>query len=345
LKLNLIKLLVLISLVSDVFAQGVTVMRNDGAATASYVLGNGDKRPSSLAVDSNGRLFINPGTAATSLGKAVASGSSLYAPGDTAVAGAAWIQNTLAQGSGESDGRYGVLKRNVQGGLFIAGSQVEDAVAVNADAGLFALSVANESAANTAANGDYVQQSATMAGQVLGIPMYNSNVLNSRQLGREEDAVASSGDAGTPILGVQRANDNNAAGDGDYANITLGMRGEVITALASPNTIFPTVALGACTSPITGTADTTVKAAVASNRIYVTGMDCSNTSAVSSLVYIKDATNIIYVGHVPTASAGGSWNKTFPVPLRLASATALNVAMATTATSTTCCATGYVSAN
>lgn len=103
----------------------------------------------------------------------------------------------------------------------------------------------------------------------------------------------------------------------------------------------------ACTSPMTGTAHTQIKAAVASNRIYVTAFNCENTADVNSNFYIEEATTPIYVGSVAKSSLAGigSWRQTFPTPLRLASATALQVVMVTTGTSTTCCASGYISTN
>lgn len=100
----------------------------------------------------------------------------------------------------------------------------------------------------------------------------------------------------------------------------------------------------ACSSAAITTADTAIKAAVASNRIYVTSISCSNNSAVPSSLQIKDGSTVIYQGGVAAlATTGGSWSVDLTTPLRGTVNTALNFNMVTTATSTICCATGYIS--
>ena len=99
-----------------------------------------------------------------------------------------------------------------------------------------------------------------------------------------------------------------------------------------------------CSSAATGTADTAIKAAVASNRMYITSISCSNTSAVASSLQIKDGATVIYVGSVGTqAATGGGFDVSLPTPLRGSVNTALNFNMVTNLTSTTCCAAGYIS--
>lgn len=101
-----------------------------------------------------------------------------------------------------------------------------------------------------------------------------------------------------------------------------------------------------CSSAATGTSDTAIKAAVASNRIYVTSLSCSNDSDVTSMITFKDGTSAIWTGYVTKNSVGpSSWTQTFWVPLRGSVATALNFAMTTNSTSTICCAAGYISVN
>lgn len=99
-----------------------------------------------------------------------------------------------------------------------------------------------------------------------------------------------------------------------------------------------------CSAAATTTADTAIKTAVAANRMYITSISCSNTSAVASSLQIKDGATVIYVGAVGTqAATGGGFNVSLPTPLRGSVNTALNFNMVTTATSTTCCAAGYIS--
>lgn len=99
-----------------------------------------------------------------------------------------------------------------------------------------------------------------------------------------------------------------------------------------------------CGATATGTADTSIVAAQgAGTRIFVTSLSCSNTSAVASQINFKDGTTIEVVGGVGTqAATGGNWQKDFTVPWRLAQNVALQFAMTTTATSTTCCAQYFV---
>lgn len=99
-----------------------------------------------------------------------------------------------------------------------------------------------------------------------------------------------------------------------------------------------------CSSSNTGTSDVAIKAAVASNRIYVTSISCYNTSAVDSAITFKDGSTAIYVGAIAKqATNGGGFTTVLPVPLKGTVNTALNFAMTTTATATTCCAAGYIS--
>jgi hypothetical protein len=102
--------------------------------------------------------------------------------------------------------------------------------------------------------------------------------------------------------------------------------------------------LNACSSAATGTADTQIVATPgAGNRIFVTSISCANTTAVASQINLKDGTTIEFVGGIGTAAAtGGDFQKDFTTPWRLAQNVALQFAMATTATSTTCCAQYFI---
>lgn len=97
-----------------------------------------------------------------------------------------------------------------------------------------------------------------------------------------------------------------------------------------------------CSAGISGTSRTAIKAAVASNRIYVTDVSCYNNSAVNSSMIFEDGTTLVWPGFL---AANSFYEHTFSVPLRGTVNTAFNVTMGTTATSTICCITGYTSAN
>ena len=100
----------------------------------------------------------------------------------------------------------------------------------------------------------------------------------------------------------------------------------------------------ACSSAASGIADTSIVATPgAGKRLFVTSISCANTSAVASQINLKDGTTIEFVGGIGTAAAtGGNFQKDFTTPWRLAQNVALQFAMATTATSTTCCAQYFV---
>lgn len=92
-------------------------------------------------------------------------------------------------------------------------------------------------------------------------------------------------------------------------------------------------------SPITGTTATAIKAAAAAGiRNYVTGFTAYNNSATASIITIQDGATVIYTDYLP---ANGAVRVTFPVPLRGTAATAMNVVLNTTATSTFVSAQGY----
>lgn len=102
--------------------------------------------------------------------------------------------------------------------------------------------------------------------------------------------------------------------------------------------------LNACSSAATGIADTSIVAAPgAGNRIFVTSLSCANTAAVASAINLKDGTTIEFVGGIGTpAATGGNFQRDFTTPWRLAQNVALQFAMGTTATSTTCCAQYFI---
>lgn len=95
------------------------------------------------------------------------------------------------------------------------------------------------------------------------------------------------------------------------------------------------------TGGITTTADTAISAAQAAGvRNYLTAFYFKNTSAVASEIVVKDGATVIWRGHAGASMAQGE-RIVFPVPLRGTAATAMNVAMITSATATIVSAQGY----
>lgn len=161
-------------------------------------------------------------------------------------------------------------------------------------------------------------------------------------LGKAEDQAAVSADVGVASLYVARdpLTASTVSATNDYINPVADLAGRAIVTFAPYGETWQS-----CSSAATGTGDTAIKALVASNRIYTTQISCSNTSAVPSQINIKDGSTIIAVGSIGAQTTGGAWGSIYTVPLRGTAGTALNFAMVTTSTSTTCCAVGYISVN
>lgn len=85
-------------------------------------------------------------------------------------------------------------------------------------------------------------------------------------------------------------------------------------------------------------------AAGAGVRNYVSAIQYFNSAAVASEIEIRDGSTVIWRGFVP-ASMTLPAAVNFDVPLRGTANTAMNVALATTATATRVSAQGYKSAN
>lgn len=98
------------------------------------------------------------------------------------------------------------------------------------------------------------------------------------------------------------------------------------------------------TGGIVNTTAVALNAASVTDRNYVTGFQYFNTAAVASEIEIRDGATVIWRGYVP-ASMTVPVNIVFSTPLRGTINTAVNVALATTATATRVSAQGYTSAN
>lgn len=99
-----------------------------------------------------------------------------------------------------------------------------------------------------------------------------------------------------------------------------------------------------CSGLVVDTATTTLFGSPgAGQRWYITGLSCSNNSAVATDVTFRDGPGgqNLWVGALPALASGGQMQVSFPTPLRLSVATSFAFLLGTTATSTRCCATGY----
>lgn len=121
------------------------------------------------AVEVNGALYEIPMASGNANSVTKSQGAS-YAASDGLMNVGGLIQTTLANITGEADGKYAPLKKDFNGGgLYISGSQKEDVAAVDGAPGVFNLSIRNDTLAGaTNANGDY-QEFSTDASTALWV--------------------------------------------------------------------------------------------------------------------------------------------------------------------------------
>lgn len=91
---------------------------------------------------------------------------------------------------------------------------------------------------------------------------------------------------------------------------------------------------------VTTGADTAIKAALASNRNYLTGMQLQNVGTAATEFQVKDGTTVIWRVSLP-ASMGSPISIDFPTPLRATTNTALNVQAVTASSAVVVNAQGY----
>lgn len=234
----------------------------------------------------------------------------------------------------------GVLRTAVAAGDSSIGKQ-EDAAHTTGQTGAFCLGVRNDNAATsfTNANTDFSPIGVGTSGEVFASPMAAGYASSIAKL---EDSAHGSGDGITPIAAIrQDAISSLVSAANDYANLKVDEGGRLIITSAPPGETWQ-----GCGTATNTTADVAIKAAVASNRIYVTSISCKNTSAtVASSLDFKDGTTIISVGGIAqmATTSSGDFIKVFNIPLRGSVNTAFNFATNVLVTSVTCCANGYIS--
>lgn len=138
---------------------------------------------------------------------------------------------------------------------------------------------------------------------------------------------------------LQSALTVDAAAD-DAGSLKAGLDGRLITTLAPAGEFWDSTSAADITTATTGT----LKGSVASNRIYVHSWGCFNTGGAATRVYLEDGSGTRY-SHCNLAATTGECFKTLPTPIRLPSASALNVNVVTAGSATRCEAHGYISVN
>jgi hypothetical protein len=222
--------------------------------------------------------------------------------------------------------------------------KLEDAAHTTGDAGVQALGVRNEGGtALTDANGDYSLTSVNRAGAVYVTlsSLLSGDNSAAKQPVRDEDVAFGASDA-LIVVGGQTVSaiGQTVGAAGDVAPPSMDLGNRLVTTNAPAGEFFSN-----CSGSATGVVDVAIKAAVASNRSYVTSITCSNTAAaVSTEVEIRDGTTVMDVGYVASTTLGeSSWTKSYPTPMRGSVNTAWNVRPVTTSSATRCCVQGYIS--
>ena len=160
-----------------------------------------------------------------------------------------------------------------------------------------------------------------------------------------EDAATGDGDAGISVLARVKGDFNASAADGDYAHINVDLDGRTAV---NPWGADTSEFFDVCATATATTADVQLKAAVASNRIYISSIDCKNSSATTATnLDFKDGSGLRATGGIAqmATTSPGSFSVTFPKPLRGTINTDFNFATTVSVSSVACCAHGFISGN
>lgn len=224
---------------------------------------------------------------------------------------------------------------------------LEDAAFSNGDAMAKVATVNNRSLTTyNTTNGDMQPIGSGDYGNVLSTIFYDGAFAGGRQPVRLEDDPSASADAGMVGLTVRSDTlSGSQAANGDFEVIYADPDGRIYvnTSGTGPGNSFQS-----CGTATGVTSDVAMKAAVASNRMYVRAITCKNTSAtVGTTLDFKDGSTVVAVGGITSvqATAPGSFTANFDPPLRGTVNTAFNFATNVAVTSATCCIAGYISIN
>lgn len=215
--------------------------------------------------------------------------------------------------------------------------------AASADNGIPLTFAVNNGFSARGANGQYVLGNADVYGSAIVDLDPRANTSNVSPVKREDVAFSASDGVLVAGMEVQSAlsNDTTANSVGPIKGDQLG---RLITTLAPAGETWQS-----CGQAIGTTSVVAIKAAVASNRIYVTSVNCSNSSATTAtpIIFRDGPSTDIATGGIGsiTATSPGSFATTFPVPLRGSVNVAFNFLTSISTTSVYCCAQGYTSVN
>jgi hypothetical protein len=323
----------------DVGVQALGVRNNNAAVFAGTELDY-----SSIAVNSKGapRVDVDIAMQNSNANALLKPEDSAHVSGDAGVAAYAVRNDNRGNFIIGTNGDYGPFAVDAFGGVLLSATKQEDAAAANNDDLVGVAGVINNGTNSQAADGDYTHIGLTSRGGVLGAQIYDDNVAGGRNVAAAEDLALGADVAGFKVFGqTQDPLSVDQGTTGDAAFIKLDRAGRTITTLAPAGESWQ-----ACTGNISTATNTTLKAAVASNRHYVTHFSCAGRSSAGNFVYLNDGTGgtAMYAQNMVSNAVGIGFHATFPVPLRGTSNTLLSV-QTLDASGITCCASGYISVN
>lgn len=190
-------------------------------------------------------------------------------------------------------------------------------------------------------NGDATVPAATRTGALYVEQSTLHNDANPGKLAvADEDTAFAASDAVVKV-GAQAlsAIAQSVGTTGDIAPPSMDLGNRLVTTMAPAGETWY-----ACSAEITSATNTTLKAAVASNRIYVTDWECIPTNTTANSVALTDGaggTALSWINTTSNAVAPGV-QRVFPTPKRLTSNTLLSFTTGT-AGGVRCCASGYIS--
>lgn len=190
-----------------------------------------------LANDSTGNIAtigtsVTPGTSAAHLGKAE---DAAAVSGDTGVAVLAVRRDSASSGV-SADGDYANLSVDSTGALRVSGASgttqyAEDVASAGGESLCLVGTVRQDTlASSTSTDGDYAYAKSSSTGALY------VNVAEGGITARAEDAAASGGEDGLPILAVRRDTPSSGvSADGDWGNLSIDSNGALRT-IAQANT-------------------------------------------------------------------------------------------------------------
>lgn len=155
------------------------------------------------------------------------------------------------------------------------------------------------------------------------------------------NVASDAADSGNPVkVGAQaRTSDITAVANADRVDLIADKVGKLIV---EPYSIPELEVKGTTSADMTTTASTSVIAAVASKKLYITSITISNmSSAVATRVDIQDGSGGTIIWQGPAAAAGGGFTIPFPKPISTTAGNGLFAACATTAAQVRVSAAGY----